>query len=173
MDNSRTSSDEPNSSDFSLRLVALAGEQSGALLFVTPTAKTIHAFLGHLIDTMFPAGGRSSSLLSVETRNDGVLLYEVRSRESLAKIALTGVPREVGVLVRNTLQEYGSLPLIFGFSHGHKIILIEPTKNHIIRTDAYVDQDYIDGSHVEPKDWSGFFRVIADENPTVPAKVDQ
>lgn len=172
MDSGHTSPDEPNSSDFSLHLITLVGERSGALLFVTPTAKAMHAFLRRLIDTMFPTGGRSSSLLSVETRDDGVLFYEVRSRESLAKITLTGVPREVGMLVRNTLQEYGSLPLIFGFSHGSEIILIEPTKNHIIRTDAYVDRDHIDGSRVKPKDWSGFFRVIADENPTVPAEVD-
>ena len=106
---------ENGSSGFELRFITPEGERTGALLFVAETADGAQAFLRKMIDAMFPPGGRGSSLLSVETRDNGVLLYEARSHAGLAKIALTGVPREVGMLVRDTLQEFGSLPIIFGF----------------------------------------------------------
>jgi hypothetical protein len=173
MGNQRASRDDESSSqDFSLRLITPPGKRYGALLFVATTAQAAQSFLRKLVNVMFPPGGRSSSHLSVETRDGGILIYEVSSDAGRATIALTEVPREVGMLVRDTLQECSSLPLIFGFTQGSQIVLIEPAKNHVVRTSAFVDKDYIECSTARPFDWSNFFDAIAHDHLTVAAEVD-
>jgi hypothetical protein len=160
------------SPDFTLHLINIQGEQSGALLFVAPGEQEAQAFLRSLIDMMFPPGGRGSSYLSVETSEDGTLVYEARSGVGHASITLRGVPGDVGRIVRHTLQTSGSLPIIFGFLRNSEIVVIEPTRNYIMKTDAYVDNEHIIGSRVAPRDWSEFLRGVARDNPTVSAEID-
>jgi hypothetical protein len=165
-----TEHDDDEGSNFTLRLVTPVGERTGALLFVAETAQGVQSFLHKLKNVMFPPQGRSSSTLSAETREGGVLLYEVRSPAGLASIALTNVPRDVGILVRETLQECGSLPIIFGFTSGAQVTLIEPVDNHIIRRGAQVDDDLISG--LGSYDWNGFLHAISRDNNTIPGDAD-
>ena len=159
----------PEGADFSLRMLTYSEDPIGALIFVAKSDNEAQAFLRQLINVMFPSGGRSSSVLDIKTTDGGSLFFEVSSHEGRVTLLMKQVPPEIGSVVRRTLRERGSLPIIFGFEADGQVILVDPTQNNLVRTSAYVDGEMLDGTRQgAPSNWSDFFATVANEHHVVP-----
>ena len=159
-------------SGFSLRFLTYADRPIGALVFIAKSNDEVQAFLKQLINVMFPLGGCSSTVLDIKTANGGSLFFETRSSEGKVTLLIRQVHSEVGSVVRSTLRECGSLPMIFGFEEGSQVVLIDPIQNNVVRASAYVDGEILDGhSQGDFSSWNEFFATVASEHPVVPARV--
>lgn len=149
--------------NFSLRLVAEPGRNTGALVLECETVAEADRFFVHLVEHMFPPAERGSTTFAVQAGDPGIFLFEARSSSGSAKISLAGVTAEISNFVRSTIEERGSILMAFAGRDGGRMTILNPLENHIVRAYAIVDGEFVTGDG--KTNWNDFLKMMKESFP--------
>lgn len=152
------------SANYAVKLIGLDGDESGILAFIGDDHASVCAFINDLVEAMFPPMSRGSSLLSAQTIEGGLLLFEARGGGSVVTIRIPNCPAAIGRFIRSTLKSHGSIPIIFGVATDENVehlSLISPADNYFVKTEAFIDDAFVTGAG--RKDWRDELTLLESE----------
>lgn len=131
--------------DFELRTIVDPETAACALAFVAESQQAAQTFLGLLIETIYPPGGRGSSHLWLTTTPPGSVVLSATSDDKTAEIAVAGIAANVAEAVRTSLHKFGGVAIVFGQIAPHGFALLKPSENYLAQHQATIDGETIHG----------------------------